>query len=94
MRELQGSVFFNDRKSKPSHPDYQGSVLVEGKKYRIAAWVKATKTGSRFLSLQLTLEEAKAQQDDFLKLADPAPAKSTPAGVDPEFNDDPSGVPF
>jgi uncharacterized protein (DUF736 family) len=101
MRELQGSVFFNDRKSKPSHPDYQGKVLVEGKTYRIAGWVKATQAGSRFLSLKLTLEEPKeaaaARQDDFLKPAGNA-AKSAPAKPDfddplPDFSKD-SDIPF
>jgi uncharacterized protein (DUF736 family) len=97
-KELCGSIFFSDRKTKANSPDYQGRVVVEGKTYRIAGWVKATQSGSRFLSLKLTPDEPKAEpaarQDDFLKPAGKATAKNAPAGVDPEFNDDPSGVPF
>ena len=32
-----GALFKNDRKEKPSHPDYRGNAMIKGKKF----WVKA-----------------------------------------------------
>ena len=31
------ALFKNDRKEKPSHPDYRGNAMIKGKKF----WVKA-----------------------------------------------------
>jgi hypothetical protein len=53
LKEGQGSLFKNDRKQTPQQPDYAGTVMVNGKEMRIAAWVKEGKTG-KFFSMQLS----------------------------------------
>lgn len=35
-----GSLFINDRKVTDKHPDYKGSIIIEGKKYRLSGWLK------------------------------------------------------
>jgi hypothetical protein len=46
-----GSLFRNDRKQADTHPDYNGSVDIEGTAYWINAWMKTAKNGTKFMSL-------------------------------------------
>ena len=55
----KGSLFKNDRKEAANHPDYKGSINVEGTEYWASGWIKtagphAKNPGSKFLSLSLT----------------------------------------
>lgn len=49
-----GSLFRNDRKEKETHPDYKGSCLVNGVKMEIAAWIKESSSGTKFMSLKFS----------------------------------------
>ena len=53
QKEGQGSLFKNTYKEAAAQPDYTGSVLINGKEMRLAAWVKEGKNG-KFFSLQLS----------------------------------------
>ena len=61
-----GALFKNNNKEKETQPDMSGSLDVEGKQYRIAAWSNESKTGIKYLSIKLT-EKQEAQQGDFLQ---------------------------
>lgn len=54
QRDNSGSLFKNDRKKKPNHPDYKGSAMVDGVEYWLSAWTKKTQKGTSFMSLALT----------------------------------------
>ena len=41
-------IFKNNKKEKESHPDYTGTVNVEGKEYTISLWVTDGKSGKFF----------------------------------------------
>lgn len=56
-RELSGSMFKNDKKTQPNHPDYRGDCKVEGRLYWMSGWIKETKAGAKFLSVSLTLKD-------------------------------------
>jgi hypothetical protein len=45
-----GALFRNDRKEKPSHPDYRGDCTIRGKKFWMSAWIKEGAKG-KFMSL-------------------------------------------
>ena len=45
-----GALFKNDRKEKPSQPDYRGDVTILGEKYLLAGWIKQGKKG-KYLSI-------------------------------------------
>lgn len=48
----------NDRKEQPNHPDFKGSINVEGVDYWLSGWVKERKDGSgKFFSLSLKRKE-------------------------------------
>lgn len=62
MKDGQGSLFKNDRKEKETQPDYTGKIMVNGTMYQLAAWVKESKSGLKFMSLnaQLPREQSEA----------------------------------
>ena len=49
-----GAIFKNDNKKSENHPDYKGKVNVNGKDLEIAAWIKTSKAGTKFMSLQVS----------------------------------------
>lgn len=63
----RGALFNNDRKEKETHPDFTGSINVDGKEFWIKGWKKTSKAGNRFLSLSVDPKEdqpKKAQSDE------------------------------
>jgi hypothetical protein len=59
-----GMLTPNASKEKPNHPDYKGSLNVEGVEYWLSGWSKIAKPGSKmagkkFLSLSVQRKETK-----------------------------------
>ena len=63
-----GALFKNTRKESDKGPDYRGDLNVEGTDYWIAAWLKESKDGKKYMSLAVTPKEgtvtAKQKDDD------------------------------
>lgn len=55
-KDMSGSLFKNTRKEKDTHPDYNGSVRIDGHDYWINAWVKEGTKG-KFFSLAFKLKD-------------------------------------
>jgi uncharacterized protein (DUF736 family) len=53
----RGSIFINDRKEQDNHPDFRGSLDVEGVDYWLSAWKKTSKDGKKFLSISIKRKE-------------------------------------
>lgn len=53
----RGSLFKNDRKQSENHPDFKGSINVNGVDYWMSAWTKeikqGEKAGQKFMSLSI-----------------------------------------
>jgi hypothetical protein len=62
QKENSGVLFTNDKKDKPSSPDYKGNANIGGKTYWVSGWKKTGKKGT-FLSLALTEKQDRPQQD-------------------------------
>lgn len=58
QRDNSGSLFKNDRKQQPAHPDYTGKGVVNGKEVYISAWVKTAKSGVPYFSISFKNIEA------------------------------------
>ena len=62
MKEGSGSLFKNTRKEKDTHPDYAGSIMVNGKEHWLSGWIKEGKNG-KFFSIAIGKE--KEPKDNF-----------------------------
>lgn len=58
LKELSGSLFKNDRREKDTHPQMQGTCLIDGVEYFISAWTKEGAKG-RWQSLAFKRKDAK-----------------------------------
>lgn len=63
-----GTLFDNERKEKETHPDFTGTLNVDGKEFWVSAWKKTSKTGKRFFSLSVKSKDAAKQ---VVKKSDP-----------------------
>lgn len=56
----RGVLFRNDRKEAENHPDYKGSINVDGQEYWLSAWLKSGEKG-KFFSMSVQPKEQRAQ---------------------------------
>lgn len=50
QRDMQGSLFKNDKREKDTHPNATGTCMIDGVEYYINSWTKEGKKG-KFQSL-------------------------------------------
>ncbi len=86
----KGALFQAKEKKTDKHPDYDGSINVEGHDYWVSGWRKVSKNGNTFLSLSVKRKDGTAARpEQFAKAAQDAfGLPETPAvktrGADPE----------
>lgn len=55
-----GVLFRNDRKETENHPDYTGTINIEGQEYWLSGWLN-DKKGRKYQKLSAKRKEAKQQ---------------------------------
>ena len=54
-KENSGALFRNDKKVAGSNqPDYTGNITINGERKRLAAWMKESQAGNKFMSIQIS----------------------------------------
>lgn len=48
-----GTLFVNERKTDEKHPDRTGSINIEGVEYYLDGWLRKSKDGKPFLSVEV-----------------------------------------
>jgi hypothetical protein len=61
----RGVLFREEKKSEPADRDYSGSININGTEYWLSGWVKASKKGSKFLSLSVRPKAPVEAKPDF-----------------------------
>jgi len=77
----RGSIWKNDKKEKDTHPDFTGSINVEGVEYWVSAWKRKEGAKPKAPALSFSVKR-KEQKDDETRPARPAPDNSAPDGND------------
>jgi len=83
-----GMLARNDRKESEKHPDFKGSINVDGKDYWVSAWVKEGKPGGKmegrkYFSLSVTPKD----DGTTIQLRATGPTPPAPKGFD-QLDDD------
>ena len=61
QKDNTGALFSNkEKKTTEKHPDYTGSVKVNGKEMRIASWITESKSGMKYMSLKFSENQPKS----------------------------------
>ena len=63
QRDNSGSLFKNEKKTEPKHPDYKGDAMIDGQAVWVSAWIKEGKNG-KFMSLSFNPKEGGGNKPD------------------------------
>ncbi len=85
----RGRLFKNDRKEKENHPDYKGEINIEGKNYELAAWIKESQQGRKFISMSVKEKVPYDKSAAKPAMAKPAPQKYEGRKADDEGDEIP-----
>jgi hypothetical protein len=57
QKDMQGSLFKNDKKTHDNQPNATGSCMIAGVEYYVSAWTKKDKNGNPWQSLAFTVKD-------------------------------------
>lgn len=59
-KDNTGSLFRNNKRESDKHPEFNGSVRIDGHDMWVSAWVRETKTGQKYFSLAFKRKDGTA----------------------------------
>lgn len=57
-----GALFKAKERATDKHPEYTGTINVEGREYWLAGWVKESKQGQKYFSLSVKSKDKPADK--------------------------------
>ena len=82
------TLFKNDRKDSDKHPDYSGTLNVDGVEYWIAGWIKEGKRGKFFSG------SIKPKENNMAKVRDEMQSGQRPAQRRTSYDGPDDEIPF
>jgi hypothetical protein len=70
MKELSGSLFKNQKREKDTHPNANGSALIDGVEYWVSAWTKKDKNGDPWQSLAFKRKDERPERQESKRRSD------------------------
>jgi uncharacterized protein (DUF736 family) len=61
--ENKGVLFKNKKKETDKHPDYNGSINVNGQEFWLNAWINQSEKGVKYMSISVKAKEDKPQNN-------------------------------
>ena len=49
-----GAMFKRDKEGNENRPDYSGPINVDGTDWEVAAWIRESKAGNKYMSLKVS----------------------------------------
>lgn len=87
-----GTLWKNDKGGNERRPDRTGTINVDGVYYNVSGWLKKTKDGRQFLSMQIQKRDKQPPREGIIgELAPPMPPPRD--AVRSLFHDDPEPQP-
>lgn len=74
----RGALFKNTKKESDTHPDYTGTINVDGTEYWLSSWIKKSKAGQTFMSMSVKRKDGKNQPPRRHSHGDGGPDSDTP----------------
>jgi hypothetical protein len=90
----RGSIWKNDKKEKDTHPDFTGSLNVNGVEYWVSAWKRKEGAAPKAPALSFSVKPKEEQQPTAARRPDPI---STGRQLPPKQNilpNDDTDIPF
>lgn len=72
---MRGVLFISENKKSDKYPDFNGTITINNKEYKLAGWKKVGKSGKRFLSLAVRSPDDgvyETKKDKYYKMPDVA----------------------
>lgn len=60
--ENRGMAMINEKKTEEKHPDWSGSLNVEGVDYWLSIWKKTSKAGKPYMSFSIRKKQEQVRQ--------------------------------
>ena len=57
QKNNSGAIFRNEKKDKPTAPDYTGSARINDQEYSLSGWINKSRDGKNYLRILFTSRE-------------------------------------
>lgn len=57
QKNNSGAIFRNEKKDKPTAPDYTGSARIGDQEYSLSGWINKSRDGKNYLRILFTIRE-------------------------------------